>query len=217
MVTPPLLKVRIPLPPEPSAPLPPVAVTVPPEMVRLPLWMPSPLSLPPLLLPPVALTVPPEMVTPPLLKMPLPLPPWAVRLLFSPPEMVRLPLLEMPLPPLPPVRELSPFRVSVTSPFEVRAEPESALMFTLSSVTSTLSFLSLVSMVTVWEEAVSLSLFVMMVSVSFLVVTLFWVTSLPVSPAFTVMSPFSMDHVPAKAGAARVVSITAVRINAAAR
>ena len=128
MVTPPLLKVRMPLPP--SAPLPPLALTVPPFMVRLPLWMPSPLSLP--LLPPVALTVPPEMVTPPLLK--------------------------MPLPPLPPVRELSPFRVSVTSPFEVRAEPESepTLMFTSLSVTSTLSFLSLVSMVTVLEEAMSL-------------------------------------------------------------
>ena len=125
--------------------------------------MPSPLSLP--LLPPVALTVPPEMVTPPLLKMPLrPLPPWAVRLSFSPPEMVRLPLLEMPLPLIPPVRELSPFRVSVTSPFEVRAKPESALMFTSSSVTSTLSFPA--SMVTVLEEAVSLSRFVMMVSVS---------------------------------------------------
>ena len=99
------------------------------------------------------------MVTPPLLKMPLrPLPPLAVRLSFSPPVMVRLPLLEMPLPPLPPVRELSPFRVSVTSPFEVRAEPESepTLMFTSLSVTSTLSFLSLVSMVTVLEEAMSL-------------------------------------------------------------
>ena len=32
-----------------------------------------------------------------------------------------------------------------------------------------------------------------------------------------VMSPSSMYHVPAKAGAARVVSIAAVRINAAAR
>ena len=40
---------------------------------------------------------------------------------------------------------------------------------------------------------------------------------MPVSLAFTVMSPFSMYHVPAKAGAARVVSIAAVRINAAAR
>ena len=83
--------------------------------------------------------------------------------------MVRLPLLAMPLRPeplplIPPVRELSPFRVSVTSPFEMRAEPESALMFTSSSVTSTLSFPA--SMVTVWEEAVFLSLFVMMVSVS---------------------------------------------------
>ena len=111
----------------------------------------------PVLLPPVAVTVPPEMVRLPLLVMPSPpfspLPPWAVRLLFSPPEMVRLPLLEMPLPPLPPVRELSPFRVSVTSPFEVRAEPESALMFTLSSVTSTLALPA--SMVTVLEEAVS--------------------------------------------------------------
>ena len=105
------------------------------------------------------------MVTPPLLKMPLrPLPPLAVRLSFSPPEMVRLPLLEMPLPLIPPVRELSPFRVSVTSPLEVRAEPESDLMFTSSSVTSTLSFPAL--MVTVWEEALSLSRFVMMVSVS---------------------------------------------------
>ena len=71
--------------------------------------------------------------------------------------MVRLPLLEMPLSPevspLPPVRWFSPFRVSVTSPFEVMAEPESVLMFTLSSLTSTLSFPA--SMVTVWEEAVS--------------------------------------------------------------
>ena len=72
-------------------------------------------------------------------------------------------------------------------------------------------------MVTVWEEAVALSLFVMMVLVSFLVVTLFWVTSLPVSPAFTVMLPFSMYHISAKAGTARVVSIAAVRISAAAR
>ena len=119
--------------------------------------------MPELPLQPVALTVPPEMVTLPLLEMPLPplpllpLPPWAVRLSVSPPVMVRLPLLEMlllPLPlPSPPVRWLSPFRVSVTSPFEVRAEPESALMFTLSSVTSTLALPA--SMVTVWEEAVS--------------------------------------------------------------
>ena len=90
-------------------------------------------------------------------------------------------------------------------------------MFTLSSVTSTLSFPA--SMVTVLEEAVSLSLFVMMVLVSSLSMiepceTLF-VPS--VSPAFTVMLPFSMHHVSAKAGAARVVSIAAVRINAAAR
>ena len=63
-------------------------------------------------------------------------------------------------------------------------------MFTSLSVTSTLSFPA--SMVTVWEEAVALSLFVMMVSVSFLVVTLFWVTSLPLSPAEIVMSPFSI-------------------------
>ena len=90
----------------------------------------------------------------------------AVRLSFSPPEMVRLPLLEMPLPLIPPVRELSPFRVSVTSPLEVRAEPESDLMFTSSSVTSTLSSFFLASMVTVLEEALSLSRFVMMVSVS---------------------------------------------------
>ena len=47
----------------------------------------------PVLLPPVAVTVPPEMVRLPLLEMPFaPLPPWAVRLSFSPPEMVRLPL-----------------------------------------------------------------------------------------------------------------------------
>ena len=143
---------------------PPVAVTVPPEMVVvLVLKIPSPQepSLP-VLSPPVAVTVPPEMVRS-LLKMPLPpfspLSPLAVRLSVSPPVMVRLPLLEMPLPPeplplpLPPVRWFSPFRVSVTSPFEVRAEPESALMFTSLSVTSTLSFPA--SMVTVWEEAVS--------------------------------------------------------------
>ena len=112
---------------------------------------------------------------------------------------------------------MSPFRVSVTSPFEVRAEPESALMFTLSSVTSTLW--SSASMVTVLEEAVALSLFVIMVLVSTLSMivpceTLF-VPS--VSPAFTVMLPSSMRHVAAKAGAARVVSIAAVRTSAAAR
>ena len=38
-----------------------------------------------------------------------------------------------------------------------------------------------------------------------------------VSLAEIVMSPSSMYHVPAKAGAVRVVSIAAVRINAAAR
>ena len=38
-----------------------------------------------------------------------------------------------------------------------------------------------------------------------------------VSPAFTVMSPFSMSHIAAKAGAFKVVSMAAVRINAAAR
>ena len=37
------------------------------------------------------------------------------------------------------------------------------------------------------------------------------------SPAFTVMSPFSMSHVSAKAGAVKVVSIAAVRTSAAAR
>jgi len=89
-------------------------------------------------------------------------------------------------------------------------------MFTLSSVTSTLSFPA--SMVTVWEEAF-FSRFVMMVSVSF---TSFLfpceTVFVPlVSPAVTVMLPSSMYHVPAKAGAARVVSIAAVRINAAAR
>ena len=92
-------------------------------------------------------------------------------------------------------------------------------MFTSLSVTSTLSFLPLASMVTVLEEAMSVFLFVMMVLVSTLSMiepceTLF----VPlVSPAFTVMLPFSMHHVSAKAGAARVVSIAAVRINAAAR
>ena len=111
---------------------------------------------------------------------------------------------------------MSPFRVSVTSPFEVRAEPESALMFTSLSVTSTLSFPA--SMVTVWEEAF-FSRFVMTVSVSGTSVlspceTLF----VPlVSPAFTVMLPSSIYHSFAKAGAARVMSIAAVRINAAAR
>ena len=38
-----------------------------------------------------------------------------------------------------------------------------------------------------------------------------------VLPAFTVMSPFSMSHVSAKAGAVKVVSIAAVRTSAAAR
>ena len=71
-------------------------------------------------------------------------------------------------------------------------------------------------MVTVWEEAPS-SRFVMMVSGSFLVVFSFWVTLLPLSPAEIVMSPSSMYHVPAKAGAVRVVSIAAVRTSAAAR
>ena len=92
-------------------------------------------------------------------------------------------------------------------------------MFTSLSVTSTLSFLPLALMVTVWEEAVSLSRFVMTVSVSFSSVvspceTLFVPSILP---AFTVMLPFSMYHVFAKAGAARVVSIAAVRTSAAAR
>ena len=151
----------------------------------------------PVLSPPVAVTVPPEMVRLPLLVMP------------SPPEVS----------PLPPVRWFSPFRVSVTSPFEVRAGPELASMFTSLSVTSTLSFLPLALMVTVWEEAVSLSRFVMTVSVSFSSVvspceTLFVPSVLP---AFTVMLPSSMYHVPAKAGAARVVSIAAVRTSAAAR
>ena len=90
-------------------------------------------------------------------------------------------------------------------------------MFTSLSVTSTLSFPA--SMVTVWEEAVSLLLFVMTVSVSSSSVvepceTLFVPSVLP---AEIVMSPFSMYHVFAKAGAARVVSIAAVRTSAAAR
>ena len=90
-------------------------------------------------------------------------------------------------------------------------------MFTSLSVTSTLSFPA--SMVTVWEEAVFLSRFVMMVLVSstsflFPCETVFF-PSVPL--AFTVMSPSSMCHISAKAGAARVVSIAAVRINAAAR
>ena len=53
------------MPSPPSSPLPPLAVTVPPEMATLPL-----LSMPPpepsLPSPPLALTVPPEMVTSPL-------------------------------------------------------------------------------------------------------------------------------------------------------
>ena len=89
-------------------------------------------------------------------------------------------------------------------------------MFTLSSVTSTLSFPAL--MVTVWEEA-SFSRFVMMVPVSSTsgsapCETLF----VPlVSLAEIVMSPSSMYHVFAKAGAVKVVSIAAVRTSAAAR
>ena len=92
-------------------------------------------------------------------------------------------------------------------------------MFTSLSVTSTLPFLPLASMVTVWEEAVLLLLFVMMVLVSttslFVPCETLFVPS--VSPAFTVMSPSSMRHISAKAGAARVMSIAAVRTNAAAR
>ena len=89
-----------------------MAVTVPPETVRLPLSMPRPpllLSLDSLLLPlpPLAVTVPPETVRLPLPEMPLPpwlpralppLPPVAVTVLS---ETVRLPLpkMRMPLPP----------------------------------------------------------------------------------------------------------------------
>jgi hypothetical protein len=54
-------KLRMPSPP--SSPLPPVALTVPPEMATgSKLKMPSPE--PSLPLPPLAVTVPPEMVTP---------------------------------------------------------------------------------------------------------------------------------------------------------
>ena len=92
-------------------------------------------------------------------------------------------------------------------------------MFTSLSVTSTLSSLSLASMVTVLEEALSLSLFVITVLVSstsgFSPCETLFVPS--VSPALTVMSPSSMYHSFAKAGAVRVVSIAAVRISAAAR
>ena len=92
-------------------------------------------------------------------------------------------------------------------------------MFTSLSLTSTLSFLFSVWMVTVLREAVSVLRFVMTVSVSSLSMVLPCETLFVplVSPAFTVMSPSSMYHVSAKAGAVKVVSIAAVRINAAAR
>ena len=74
-------------------------------------------------------------------------------------------------------------------------------------------------MVTVWEEAVFLLLFVMVVLVSSSSVVVPCVTLFvpSVLPAEIVMSPSSMYHVLAKAGAVKVVSMAAVRTSAAAR
>ena len=112
-------------PPEPSSPLPPLAVTVPPEEMVTPrlLVMPSPPSLLFVPSPPAALTVPPEMVRLPRLVMPLPPEPFLPSpplALTVPPEMVRS-LLKMPRPPEPSV-PLPPWavRLSVSPPEMVR-------------------------------------------------------------------------------------------------
>ena len=77
------------------APSPPLAVTVPPEMVTtrsrmsLPLLLPMPAPLPPVPVLPVEVTVPPEMV---MLLLPLmPAPPFVPVELTVPLEMVTLP------------------------------------------------------------------------------------------------------------------------------
>ena len=126
-------------------------------------------------------------------------------------------MLSMPLLPLPPVRWLSPSSLIVVLPLPVTLMAASfrllASMFRSSKVTSTLPLE--VSMVTVFLSDVPVMM-VLVSSTSFLFPceTVFFPL---VSPAFTVMLPSSMHHVPAKAGAARVMSIAAVRINAAAR
>ena len=126
-------------------------------------------------------------------------------------------MLSMPLLPLPPVRWLSPSSLIVVLPLPVTLMAASfrllASMFRSSKVTSTLPLE--VSMVTVFSFDVPVMM-VLVSSTSFLFPceTVFF-PSVPL--AFTVMSPFSMYHVSAKAGAARAVSIATVRTSAAAR
>ena len=121
-------------------------------------------------------------------------------------------------PPL--VRVLLPFSSMFVLPLPVTltaASPVSLVsILTLSSVTFTV-LPSSASIVTVFEDAVEVSRFVITVSVSFLVVSPFCVTSLPLSPAEIEMSPFSMYHVPAKAGSVIPTTRAAVRARAAAR